>query len=443
MFLTLILGLTACGAKHRPETEEQAETVAAQEETIHLSVLYPCEDINWVATIEEAGEEFMREYPHIILDMEPSDTGIYTENLKIKEAVDDFPDLFEIKDPSMFAEAGKLGEIPDGISALVENPVTIQGKVYAVPLFTSTYGIVYNQVYFKKYNLPVPKSYSEFLNVCNSLKRHGITPLAVGGSRKDNLNYLFNYFFQTEVLAENPDWQQQRTRGEVFFQDEDCIRMLQKYKEFMNSGYLLEDSINMNNNQLITEFVEGNTAMIYTGPWMFTQISDAYPQAMESDKNPLGEELNEEEDQAKCRIAWFFMPDADGNPVAIRESEAEWAISRECAQDEKKLEAATLFFEYFYQTVHYRKTLQSMYAIPTTKEAVLYPAAAIQQKLLVDYRYADKSDSYLGNNETPEGFQTKLYKILYSLAADTMSAEQAAQRLDEVWDKLCREQGIG
>lgn len=36
LFLTLILGLTACGAKHRPETEEQAETVAAQEETIHL-----------------------------------------------------------------------------------------------------------------------------------------------------------------------------------------------------------------------------------------------------------------------------------------------------------------------------------------------------------------------------------------------------------------------
>ena len=95
--------------------------------------------------------------------MEYSSTDRYTEELKAKEATEEFPDIFEIDNPYMFAEAGKLGEIDERFGELVENPVIIHGKIYALPYYSTCYGIVYNQVIFKRYGLEVPETYEEFL----------------------------------------------------------------------------------------------------------------------------------------------------------------------------------------------------------------------------------------------------------------------------------------
>lgn len=429
-----MLALGAGCAKAQSEGTVPRESQVPQEETkISLSLFYSGDDVNWVTTMEELGEKFMREYPGIELNMENSESGVYTENLKAKEAVNEFPDVFEIQDPSMFVEAGMLGEIPNSVSTLVEEPVTIDGKVWAVPLYTTTYGIVYNQVIFKKYGIQVPKTYGEFLQVCETLKKYGVTPLALGGSKTDTPGYWLNYFFQTDVVAKVPDWQEKKNKGQVSFADEESMKMLADYRDLTSGNYILEDSVNMKDTQLVARMVDGEVAMIYTGPWIFSQIIDAYPQAAESDKDTLGETLPE--DQVNCRLGWFFMPDGQGNPVAINEFGAEWAISSACREDGEKLKAAVTFFQYFYQKSNYKEILQSMYAIPTTKEAVLYPSPGVQQRLLVDYRYAQKSKSYLGNNETPEGFDVAMYKILNSVATEVMSVETAAEQLDEIWNE--------
>ena len=81
----------------------------------------------------------------------------------------------------MFAEAGKLGEIDERFGELVENPVIIHGKIYALPYYSTCYGIVYNQVIFKRYGLEVPETYEEFLKICEILKANQIAPLAIRG----------------------------------------------------------------------------------------------------------------------------------------------------------------------------------------------------------------------------------------------------------------------
>ena len=60
----------------------------------------------------------------------------------------------------------------------------------------------------------------------------------------------------------------------------------------------------------------------------------------------------------------------------------------------------------------------------------------MQQSFLVDYRYADKSDVYLGNEDTPENFKRSMYDVFYSVATGTMSVDTAAEKLDEYWDNV-------
>ena len=54
--------------------------------------------------------------------------GSYEESLKVKEALDEFPDLFELQNVEQYVDNGRLGQIPCSISGLIESPRQIQGK---------------------------------------------------------------------------------------------------------------------------------------------------------------------------------------------------------------------------------------------------------------------------------------------------------------------------
>lgn len=76
-----------------------------------------------------------------------------------------------------------------------------------------------------------------------------------------------------------------------------------------------------------------------------------------------------------------------------------------------------------------------MYAIPVTKDAVLYAAPVVQQEVLTNYRYASRKNSFLGDSNTPESFREDMGIILDSVSMNTMSVETATELLDESWKK--------
>lgn len=176
VLLSSILLITSCSL-NEAERGKLVKEDQEQEKNVELTLFYSGENTNWIAAIQELCEEFMNAYPDITLQMEYSSTESYTEELKTKEAVEEFPDIFEIDNPYMFESAGKLGVIDESIGKLVENPVRIEGEIYALPFYSTSYGIVYNQVLFKKYGLSVPNTYKEFLEVCKVLKQNQVAPL--------------------------------------------------------------------------------------------------------------------------------------------------------------------------------------------------------------------------------------------------------------------------
>lgn len=432
VLLSSILLLISCSL-NEAERGKLVKEDQEQEKNVELTLFYSGENTNWIAAIQELCEEFMNAYPDITLQMEYSSTESYTEELKTKEAVEEFPDIFEIDNPYMFESAGKLGVIDESIGKLVENPVRIEGEIYALPFYSTSYGIVYNQVLFKKYGLSVPNTYKEFLEVCKVLKQNQVAPLAIGGNENSVESGWINYFFLTQVESRTPGWQEKKQKEEVSFADPDMEHALEEFQNLMTGEYVLEDSIHMGDNEIISRMINQEVAMYYGNPSMLAKIWEAYPRAVDSDKTSMGKEIKN--DTVQIRLGWFYMPDNEGKSVVIEKTGAKWAVSAECMKDKKKKGAAETFLRFCYDREHYREILQTMYAIPVTKDAVLYAAPMVQQGVLTDYRYAERSTEFLGNTDTPENFRTDMETVLNSVSANTMSVKTAVKLLDESWQK--------
>ena len=82
-----------------------------------------------------------------------------------------------------------------------------QGRVYMVPVFSRTYGMLVNSDLFKKEGLSVPGTWTELLKVCEEFKNKGYASPMMGYSVKSS-SCLMNtvaYPLFLATLAENPE----------------------------------------------------------------------------------------------------------------------------------------------------------------------------------------------------------------------------------------------
>ncbi|QBE96968.1 Multiple sugar-binding protein [Blautia producta] len=386
----------------------------SQKQQTTLSLTFSGRDLSWISAVEKTAQDFMNLHPDIVLDIDKCTNGIYSEYLNTKEALGEFPDLFEIQEPATLMAAGRLGDFPEEISKLTNEPLRMDGKCYALPIYSNTYGIIYNKQIFERLHLELPQNYQDFLDICEKLKRSGITPIAFSGSDLWHFGYWLNYFFITDVLDSNPDWLQDRNQDLVSFTDEQPIQMLTDYKNLFDSGYIIYNYMHISDSQLAAALVQENAAMLYSGPFMFPLILKA------DEAFPLG---------------WFFLPDKNGDINAINARESFWSISKECREDSLKSEAAYCFLEYFYQSDVYRNVLQTTNTISTTKRTVLYPSIEVHQQLRKEYLFSNQVSNYIGDFHTPQNFTYELYEIINDMAADKITINEGAAMLDRKWNE--------
>lgn len=102
-------------------------------------------------------------------------------------AADDVPVVFHGKPTSQAffesAEAGFCLDLSDqpfiqnAIPSILESVKSEDGKVYAMPYSQNFMGVFYNVDIFKEHNLDIPKTWDEFMALCQKLEDAGIQPL--------------------------------------------------------------------------------------------------------------------------------------------------------------------------------------------------------------------------------------------------------------------------
>lgn len=261
------LSLSGCAAGAAPE-----------EEQIELSYLVFNSPNLGPEIWEAAVDRYEETHPNVtvkIVTAPDTDITAYAQQLA---GSGQLPDVVTSVDATQFVEAGQLLPFEESELEPWVEPMAgaIDGVQYQLPRSTQVIPFMYyNKSAFEAAGIDeAPTTWDEFIAACEKLKAAGITPLKVSGSDADILFSLFMLnIITTDVVAENPDWVKQVQTGDVAFTDDNFVAALQKYKDFVDAGFINADAAGLTYEQGQQSFIDGDAGMYAMGSW-FASAAD-------------------------------------------------------------------------------------------------------------------------------------------------------------------------
>lgn len=182
------------------------------------------------------------------------------------------PDLFTTRInpmPTQFAQAGFVEPLDTLVPILrYYNPpaleaVSFEGQPYAVPSACTLSAIFYNKQIFEEYDLSVPRTWAEFIEVCEALKGHGVTPFSMY-SAEWAIASIFYPVIAATTLPES--WRQRLLKNEASFTDPEFVNTLQLGLAL--KPYFIDGWEGLTYDDAVSLFINGEAAMIFDGCWM-------------------------------------------------------------------------------------------------------------------------------------------------------------------------------
>ncbi|MNW27933.1 Multiple sugar-binding protein precursor [compost metagenome] len=419
MVLATALLLGACGGNASPGAGEEGAQSGAKK--VSFTIGYASGDPAAKKAIATAVETFMAQHPDIeIKDLSETSSSAYLDWLKTKDAVGEFPDLVEMRDTEVFAEAGKIVELPADLLELFDSPPEVDGKVWNAPIAVNVpQGIIYSKKAYADAGITeLPTTYDEFIAIQEKLKASGITPIVVGGKDIFHMGFWVNKFLIDNVYAQDPDWNSKKTAKQVSFTDENVVQAMTDFKQLFQN-YVDKGWLSTGDNQTASILVSGKAAQLFSGTWMFSQIEEADP---------------------NFDYGFYAVPDRQGNINVIGlPSPAGWSLSAEAAKDPEKTEAIKEFIRFFFEPEQYAAYLASMNAIASTKAEVTYEsneAMKVALGLIVDPQVTKSLaiNNWWGDNLIPPQFRNWYYKKLQEMVVSDGDVKTYMQQVDTEYD---------
>ena len=427
----MVLGtLTGCGngsetggednsgqASDQDSGSDQASDESGAGGSTELTFIFADGDEGAKESMNEIVNRFNEANPDITVTIEPGNGGAYSEFLKTKDSVGEFPDVMEMRDTAVYVRAEKLEPLSDEIVSLFKTTTDFGGKVYTAPLAgENTNGIIYNKKYFDDNKLEEPATYDEFIELCETIKEKGdMAPLVVGGQDIWHMGFLYHKAYNDQVLSQDPDFIEHCYDGSKDFSDETMKKTFEELQEIFQ--YAQDGWSSTPDAQITTFLVNDMAAMMYSGTHMFSQIQSAAPD---------------------LEIGWFPIPRPDGKLRLVGGGGVGGrAVSAEAAQDPAKKEAAEKFIKFFYEPDNYKVYCEKLSAIPATVEEPELDVADVLQEVIDATNEADELapmwNGRTGNNELPPDFRNFTYKTLIEVLQGTRDIDSACEELNKTW----------
>jgi raffinose/stachyose/melibiose transport system substrate-binding protein len=225
-------------------------------------------------------------YPDITIEEEILPPGDYMNVLDTRMAAASAPDIFGINgvqaNAGKYHEAGYLEDLSDvpNILNIKEDITKIttddNGFMYAIVWNSLNFGMYYNKDLFNQVGAQVPKTWDEFVGVCEKLEDAGIDSIALGG-KDAHVNYwLFELIAMSDMWTKDPGMFERVDEGKAKFSELDAYRgTLDKFSLLAEKGYLRPEYLGLTYNDSVTLFAQGKAAMLPGGSFTAPTIRKA------------------------------------------------------------------------------------------------------------------------------------------------------------------------
>lgn len=203
--------LSSSTAKNAGETQEEGE----KKEPVTISCMvwsYADRTASTDKWIEDCKERF-----NINIDLQNIPTDNYSATLKTKIAADDMPDIVSVHeitkayscesmtiDENTFLDLSELDNVKNFSEEVCDN-VSINGKLYYVPISQNALGVLYNKKVFQENGLSIPGNIDEFTELMEQLKGKGVAPLAGSFAEAWSAQIIPFLAFDNYIMGDDPE----------------------------------------------------------------------------------------------------------------------------------------------------------------------------------------------------------------------------------------------
>ena len=276
------LSLTACGggnsetaapAGQGDSKQTTAESAQAEGEQKVITFMHRFPDEPYNTFINTKLAEYEQMHPDIKFNIISAQNQEYREKIKIVVGSEDTPDIFFswvgdfterfiredlILDLTPYLEADP--EWKDSfIESQLEQYVNADGMQYGIPFRLDCKLFFYNKAIFDEHNLTVPTTWDEFINVCETLKAAGITPISFGNQEPWSASHYIGTLNQICVPDEVREKDYNPKTGE--FTDPGYVEALQYYQQILQ--YTNDNPNGVKPDMGRTNFIMEQSAMYY------------------------------------------------------------------------------------------------------------------------------------------------------------------------------------
>ena len=279
------------------------------------------------------------------------------------------------------------------------------GGIYGIATgMTIMNGIFYNKKLFNENGWQEPKTWNEFVALCETIKGAGIAPIIVGGADTWPVQMVTNAIVDSVEEGNNSELSEALWKGNRKYTDERSMEIYRRELQILS--FMADDFLNISYADAPSYFVDGKAAMFYAGSWNAADIEDANPE---------------------FEYDYFAIP-GDKKHNFTGKYDLTFGINATSPYSE----AAVKWLEYFSQPDIYTIYINSNGFVPTMS----WISTSNKFLVLIDDRIKDADRTFECYNRVPDNYGYGTYDLInYKIAGGEFDTPEAfAEAAQKDWD---------
>lgn len=427
LMLALTVVLAGCGGKSNNggQAAEDNENAADSNSkvTINFMHLWPAgSSAQQNKLVNDIITEYQNEHPNVTVKQEILENEQYKNKLKVISASNQLPDvgvtwaagfLEPYAKGNLFAPLDDLlsGDLNGQFVSGTTEAYAFDNKTYALPIELNISPIYYNKAIFEKYNLEIPQTYDQFLQVVQTLTENGVAPIALGN--KDRWTGSLWYMYMADRLG-GADTLKNAINRTGTFEDPSLVQGAAEIQKLVDMNAFNKGFNGLSNDEGKSEFMNEQAAMYMMGTWELPNFTT----------NPdIPQEF-------KDKVGFFKFPSIEGGKGDSNSWVGGPGVGLFVAENSKVKDEAKAFVNYFVQKWG-EKSVVDAGVIPATKvDTAKVELPQLYIDLLNELNNASNLTLFADVQLKPNAAQTHL-NMIQALFGKAVTPEEFAKKHEE------------